>query len=240
MDKKREIELKPCPYCGGREIRVFDKYYSGAIARAYYVICFDCLTKGPELSGSEAAAEAWNNLPRKVEALPAPKHRPADVLTGKDCRDLGDVLFQNDIYIEHVLPLHAAPAVTHLEESWDALGDSLKGMDEEELGKIFGPDIGDFIADSLDEYDDEALLMAFRRIGGWAIMGTYPTVDNIKLDESGRFSSCSVIGCIQRMFLVWARTYKQAVAKAVREQRRYFRAEVEKARECREPQEPKR
>lgn len=32
---------------------------------------------------------------------------------------------------------------------------------------------------------------------------------------------------------------KQAVAKAVREQRRYFRAEVEKARECRERQEGK-
>ena len=60
-------------------------------------------------------------------------------------------------------------------------------MDEEELRKIFGPDIGDFIADALDEYEDEALLMAFRRIGGWAIMGTYPTVDNIKLDESGAF-----------------------------------------------------
>ena len=66
MDKKMEIELKPCPHCGGREIRVFDKYYSGAIARAYYVICFDCWMKGPELSGNEAAAEAWNNLPRAL------------------------------------------------------------------------------------------------------------------------------------------------------------------------------
>lgn len=239
MDKKREIELMPCPHCGGREIRVFDKYYSGAIARAYYVICFDCRMKGPELSGNEAAAEAWNNLPRKVEALTASKHRPAEVLTDKDSRDFGDVLFRNDIYIEHVLPLHAAPATPHLEESWKELGDRLEDMDEEELRKIFGPDIGDFIADALDEYEDEALLMAFRRIGGWAIMGTYPTVDNIKLDESGRFSSCSVIGGIQRMFLVWGRTYKQAMAKAVRKQRRYFLGEVEKARECRERQEGK-
>ena len=187
-----------------------------------------------EVYGREAAAELWNNLPRKVESLPSPKHRPADVLTSNDCRALGDVLFQNDIYVEHVLPLHAAPATTHLEESWEALGDRLEGMDEEELEKIFGQHIGDFIADVLDEYDEEALLMALRRIGGWAIMGTYPTVDNIKLDESGRFSSCSVICGIQKMFLVWGWTYKQAVALAVREQRRYFRAEVEKERECRE------
>lgn len=83
MDKKREIELMPCPHCGGREIRVFDKYYSGAIARAYYVICFDCRMKGPELSGNEAAAEAWNNLPRKVEALPDAQLDELEELAGK-------------------------------------------------------------------------------------------------------------------------------------------------------------
>ena len=83
MDKKREIELKPCPYCGGTEMRVFDKYYSGAIARAYYVICFDCWMKGPELSGSEAAAEAWNNLPRKVESLPNSQLDELEELAGK-------------------------------------------------------------------------------------------------------------------------------------------------------------
>ena len=88
MDKKREIELMPCPHCGGREIRVFDKYYSGAIARAYYVICFDCRMKGPELSGSEAAAEAWNNIPRKVEALPDARLDELEELAGKarECR----------------------------------------------------------------------------------------------------------------------------------------------------------
>lgn len=83
MDKKREIELMPCPHCGGREIRVFDKYYSGAIARAYYVICFDCRMKGPELSGNEAAAEAWNKLPRKVESLPDSQLDELEELAGK-------------------------------------------------------------------------------------------------------------------------------------------------------------
>lgn len=221
------MELKPCPHCGGTDLIIYGKG-----REKHYVRCHSCNMQGPEVYGREKAAEAWSKLPR-VEALPASKHRPTEVLTDKDSRDLGDVLFQNNIFVEHVLPFHAAPATATLDESWKELGDRLEDMDEEELRKIFGPDIGDFIADALDEYEDEALLMAFRRIGGWAIMGTYPTVDNIKLDESGRFSSCSVIGCIQRMFLVWGRTYKQAVARAVREQRRYFRAEVEKARECR-------
>ena len=99
-------------------------------------------------------------------------------------------------------------------------------------GRTFGPDIGGFVADVLDEYEAEALLMALRRIGGWVILGTYPTVDNIKLDESGRFASCSVIGCLQHTILVWGRTYKQAVARAVRQRRRYFRSKVEKAREA--------
>lgn len=231
MDKKREIELKPCPHCGGTDLGIG----FNAVEERHYVVCSHCLMRGPEKLGDEdRAAKYWNALPRKVEALPDSKHHPAEVLTDKDSRDLGAVLFQNDIYVGHVLPLHAAPATTHLEESWEALGDRLDDMDEEELGKIFGPNIGGFIADVLDEYEDEALLMSLRRIGGWVIMGTYPTVDNIKLDESGRFSSCSVVVPIQKMFLVWGRTYKQAVAKAVREQRRYFLAEVEKARECRE------
>lgn len=236
MDKNKEIELLPCPHCGGTDLQVD---YNGVWER-HFVRCYNhsCHMQGPEVYGREKAAEAWNALPR-VEALPASKHRPAEVLTDKDSRDLGDVLFRNDIYIEHVLPLHAAPATPHLEESWKELGDRLEDMDEEELEKTFGQHIGDFIADALDEYEDEALLMALRRIGGWAIMGTYPTVDNITLDESGRFSSCSVIGCIQRMFLVWGRTYKQAVARAVRERRRYLQAEVEKARECRDRQEGK-
>ena len=77
------MNLRPCPHCGGREIRVFDKYYSGAIARAYYVICFDCRMKGPELSGNEAAAEAWNNLPRKVEALPDAQLDALEKLAGE-------------------------------------------------------------------------------------------------------------------------------------------------------------
>lgn len=218
--------LVPCPFCNLNVQSVIRRSPRRGPA-IFYVICENCGARGPECTDADQAILVWNR-----RAFPAPKHRPSEVLTAKDSRDLGDVLFQNDIYIEHVLPLHAAPATTHLEESWEALGDRLEDMDEEDLEKIFGPDIGDFIADALDEYEDEALLMALRRIGGWVIMGTYPTVDNIKLDESGHFASCSVLGGIQRMFLVWGRTYKQAVARAVRQRRSYFRSEVEKAREA--------
>lgn len=219
--------ISRCPFCGGDDM-VTVEVEMGNDRRQTFLGCCSCGGKGPSTFQGEAAAiEGWNR-----RALPAPKHRPSEVLTAKDSRDIGDVLFQNDIYIEHVLPLHAAPATPHLEESWEALGDRLENMDEEDLEKIFGPDIGGCIADALDEYEDEALLMALRRIGGWVILGTYPTVDNIKLDDSGHFASCTVIGCLQHTILVWGRTYKQAVARAVRQRRRYFRDKVEKAREA--------
>ena len=67
MDKKREIELKPCPYCGGTDLQID---WNGVWER-HFVRCYNhaCNMQGSEVYGSEAAAEAWNNLPRKVEAL---------------------------------------------------------------------------------------------------------------------------------------------------------------------------
>ena len=221
-----DLAISHCPFCNLNVQSVIRRSPRRGPA-IFYVICENCGARGPECTDADQAILVWNR-----RATTAPKHRPAEVLTGKDSRDLGDVLFRNDIYISHVLPLHAAPTTPHIDDGWEALRDRLEEMDAEALGKIFGPDIGGFIADALDEYEDEALLMSLRRIGGWVIMGTYPTVDNIKLDESGHFASCSVICGIQRMFIVWGRTYKQAVAKAVREQRRYFLGEVEKAREA--------
>ena len=218
--------ISHCPFCNLNVQTVTRRTPLPGLA-IFRVTCGTCGAQGPQYSDAVQAIQGWNR-----RALPAPKHRPAEVLTGKDCRDLGNVLFQNDIYIEHVLPLHAAPTTPHIDDGWEALRDRLEEMDAEALGKIFGPDIGGFIADVLDEYEVEALLMALRRIGGWVIMGTYPTVDNIELDESGRFASCCVIGCLQHTILVWGRTYKQAVARAVRQRRRYFRSEVEKAREA--------
>ena len=90
---------------------------------------------------------------------------------------------------------------------------------------------GEWLADEMR--DNEALLCALRQIGGWVIMGTYATVGKIKLKENGDFASCSVYCGIERGFTVWGKTYKQAIAKAINEQRRYFEGEVEKAREAR-------
>ena len=35
MDKKREIELKPCPYCGGSDLRIG----FNAVEERHYVVC---------------------------------------------------------------------------------------------------------------------------------------------------------------------------------------------------------
>ena len=218
--------ISHCPFCNLNVQTVTRRTPLPGLA-IFRVTCGTCGAQGPQCSDAVQAIQGWNR-----RATTAPKHRPAEVLTGKDSYDLGDVLFRNDIYISHVLPLHAAPTTPHIDDGWEALRDRLEEMDEEALGKIFGPNIGGFIADVLDEYDDEALLMELRRIGGWVILGTYPTVDNINLDESGRFESCTVIDCLQHSILVWGRTYKQAVARAVRQRRRYFLGEVEKAREA--------
>lgn len=64
MDKKREIELKLCPHCGGTDLQID---YNGVWER-HFVRCYnhDCHMQGPEVYGREAAAEAWNKLPREL------------------------------------------------------------------------------------------------------------------------------------------------------------------------------
>lgn len=62
----KEIDLKPCPHCGGTEMRIFDRLYDGHKERVYYVVCLDCRMKGPETSSSNSAAQAWNDLPRAL------------------------------------------------------------------------------------------------------------------------------------------------------------------------------
>ena len=88
------------------------------------------------------------------------------------------------------------------------------------------------IADAMEGADAESWLCAFRQIGGWVILGTYATVGKISLKENGEFASCSVYCGIERGFVVWGTTYKQAIAKAINAQRRYFDGEVAKAREA--------
>lgn len=80
MDKKREIELKLCPHCGGTDLRIG----FNAVGERHYVVCSCCLMRGPEKLGDEdRAAKYWNALPRKVEALPDAKLDELEELAGK-------------------------------------------------------------------------------------------------------------------------------------------------------------
>lgn len=80
MDKKREIELKPCPYCGGSDLRIG----FNAVEERHYVVCSHCLMRGPEKLGDEdRAAKYWNALPRKVESLPDARLDELEELAGK-------------------------------------------------------------------------------------------------------------------------------------------------------------
>ena len=211
-------KISRCPFCGAKTTSTCEDFTS------CWVVCEYCATEG--LKGSptkEAAIELWNN-----RAEMSPKSRPAAVCTRRDRINIREALFRRNIHVEHVLPLHAAPDQMGLHGSWEVLGEALRERDAGQLEELFPAESGKWLAEELE--DNEALLCALRQIGGWVIMGTYATVGNIRLKENGEFASCSVYCGIERGFTVWGKTYKQAIAKAINEQRRYFEGEVEKAR----------
>lgn len=218
--------LAPCPFCGGNDMSVVEINMEDG-QRQTFMGCHTCGSSGPCTFAEERAVAAWNG-----RATTAPKHRPAEVVTGEDRRNIGDVLFRGNIHVEHVLPLHAAPDEMSLSAGWEALADRLEDMDEGERGAIFGEYGSAMIADAMEAADAESWLCSFRQIGGWVILGTYATVGKISLKENGEFASCSVYCGIERGFVVWGTTYKQAIAKAINAQRRYFDGEVAKAREA--------
>ena len=74
-----EIELRPCPHCEGSDLII---YWNGVYEK-HYARCHSCHMQGPEVYGKEAAAEAWNNLPRQVEALPDAQLDALEELAGK-------------------------------------------------------------------------------------------------------------------------------------------------------------
>lgn len=219
--------LAPCPFCGGADILTVEINMENGQQQTFMGCC-SCGTKGPSTFRGEASAvAAWNS-----RATTAPKHRPAEVLTGEDRRNIGVALFQGNIHVEHVLPLHAAPDETILSAGWEALAERLEDMDEDQVKTIFDDYGLALIAEAREYADGESWLYSFRQIGGWVIMGTYATVGKISLTENGEFASCSVYCGTERGFVVWGKTYKQAIAKAINAQRRYFDGEVAKAREA--------
>lgn len=55
-----EIELKPCPFCGGKATFKNEQFYG---CNAVIVICNDCMAKSKYCTGAylyDQAAEAWN------------------------------------------------------------------------------------------------------------------------------------------------------------------------------------
>lgn len=237
MSKSNETmteNLAPCPFCGSRDLR-FERFPTLDEKSRFHVHCKKCGMSGPSLVSVYCHAgavlpdltNAWNS-----RATTAPKHRPAEVVTGKDRRNIGDALFQGNIHVEHVLPLHAAPDETILSAGWEALAERLEDMDEDQVKTIFDDYGLALIAEAREYADGESWLCSFRQIGGWVIMGTYATVGKISLTENGEFASCSVYCGTERGFVVWGKTYKQAIAKAINAQRRYFDGEVAKAREA--------
>lgn len=214
-------KISRCPFCGAENLSTCEDFTS------CWVVCENCATEGPKGAPTkEAAIEAWNN-----RAKTPPKHRPSAVCTRGDRINIGDALFRGDIHVEHVLPLHAAPNQMSLYGGWEVLGEALRERDWGQLEELFPNESGEWLADEMR--DNEALLCALRQIGGWVLMGTYATVGKISLKENGDLASCSVYCGIERGFTVWGKTYKQAIAKAINEQRRYFEGEVKKAREAR-------
>lgn len=51
-------ELKPCPFCGSKEVEV---YRPEAAAWSAVITCNACMAWGPEAKENEDAAERWNS-----------------------------------------------------------------------------------------------------------------------------------------------------------------------------------
>lgn len=53
-----ENELKPCPFCGNKEVRLVDNISELGYA---WVSCPKCYTEGPTKDANKEAMEAWNS-----------------------------------------------------------------------------------------------------------------------------------------------------------------------------------
>lgn len=78
MDKKREIELKPCPACGGGPLVLWT---DGNLI--CHVECTSCEVCGPAASVESKAVDGWNALPRKVERVPDSQLDALEKLAGE-------------------------------------------------------------------------------------------------------------------------------------------------------------
>ena len=172
--------LAPCPFCGSRDLSI-ERFPTLRETSKFHVHCQKCGMAGPSLVSVYCYAgavlpdltNAWNS-----RATTAPKHRPAEVVTGEDADRISKALFNADVCIDHLLPLYATPCNPgRLDGGWEELLNDLLGCDRGELISIFGK-VGEHMAAALDDMDKdlpgdaeaEALREVFYQIGGWGII----------------------------------------------------------------------
>lgn len=208
-----------CPFCGDDCLTTQQRTtQQGEVF--FRVVCASCGSRGPNASDAVQAIASWN---RRAQPSMSP-HHPCDTLTARDEHLIGHALFDSQISITHVLPVHTLHELMSKDGGSEEVLDELEGYDSSELAAIFGPSASELT----ENFDTEILT----ELGGWIIMGMYPTMKNLRFNEQGKYIACTLVYGIQHNFLVWGRTYKQAVAKAIREQANYRRQEIAKAREA--------
>lgn len=52
-------ELKPCPFCGSKDIKLTDRIEKNS-PKTFYVWCLGCGTEGPFGLSPKSALDAWN------------------------------------------------------------------------------------------------------------------------------------------------------------------------------------
>lgn len=63
-----DIDLKPCPFCGSKNVEVFSQYEEDCPDRSAIVRCHNCDAQSAQMVGREKldmAARAWN---KRVES----------------------------------------------------------------------------------------------------------------------------------------------------------------------------
>lgn len=55
------MELKPCPFCGSKEVEIWHDCIAGGVIVKAYCVCNDCGTGGPTTETAEEAAAQWNS-----------------------------------------------------------------------------------------------------------------------------------------------------------------------------------
>lgn len=59
----KQEELKPCPFCGRRNIGYGEDSNRGLLY-CCFILCLDCLSRGPSACDKETAIKKWNEVKR--------------------------------------------------------------------------------------------------------------------------------------------------------------------------------